>query len=145
MAHPRVRLGILFLFGIGSIVGCARSAGGEGSPLGDTHWRLVELNGRPAVPTEGEREAHLRFSDDSARVGGSTGCNRLTGPFTREGATLRFGPAVTTKMACLDPRLNEQEQAFVGALQSTQRYEIAADTLTLIGAAGPVARLEARR
>jgi putative lipoprotein len=113
------------------------------SPLEDITWRLVELTGQPALPGPNQNTARLRFERDSSRVTGSTGCNRLTGPYTRDGASLRFGPAITTKMACADPRLNEQEQRFVAALQATERYQIERDTLTLLGSAGAVARFAA--
>jgi heat shock protein HslJ len=123
---------------------CATSVNpSSAAPFENTYWRLAELSGRPAPGAGGAREAHLQFGQDSARVVGSTGCNRLTGSFTRDGATLRFGPAVTTRMACLDPQLNEQERAFLAALEATERHEIAGDTLTLIGRAGPLARLAA--
>jgi putative lipoprotein len=110
------------------------------SSLESVPWRLVELNGQPALPGPNQTTVQLRFEGDSGRVTGSTGCNRLTGPYTRDGASLRFGPAITTKMACADPRLNEQEQRFVAALQSTERHQIERDTLTLLGASGPLAR-----
>ena len=115
------------------------------NPFGNTRWRLVELGGRQSIGAGGERDAHLVFAQDSARISGSTGCNRLNGSYTREGAALRFGQTATTRMACLDPQLNQQEQTFLAALQATERYEIVRDTLTLVGAAGPLARLVAVR
>ena len=130
-------------FALVGFAACATSGNPPAAPLENTHWRLAELGGRPAAGTGGQRDAHLQFSQDSARVAGSTGCNRLTGTFTRDGATLRFGPAATTRMACLDAQLNQQEQGFLDALRATERYEIAGDTLTLLGAAGPLARLVA--
>ena len=110
------------------------------SPLENITWRLVELNGQPALPDPNQTTVQLRFEGDSGRVTGSTGCNRLTGPYTKDGASLRFGPAITTRMACADPRLNEQEQRFVAALQATERHQIERDTLTLFSSTGPVAR-----
>ena len=125
----------------------ACSGGGNpsaGTPLEITYWRLLELNGRPAAGAVSERQAHLQFLADSSRVVGSTGCNRLSGPYTREGASLRFGPAAMTRMACLEAELNQQEQAFVAALTATERHTIDGDTLTLIGSSGPLARLLAQ-
>ncbi len=111
------------------------------APLENTTWRLVELSGGPAVGGEGERAAGLEFLADGGRVAGSTGCNRLSGTFTRTGEALRFGPAATTRMACLDPRIMAQEQAFLAALTATERHRVDGDTLVLVGQAGPVARL----
>jgi heat shock protein HslJ len=140
----RTPLVVLALLALAAVPACVTSpSGSSATPLESTYWRLAELSGRPAVGAGGAREAHLQFGQDSARVVGSTGCNRLTGSFTRDGAALRFGPAATTRMACLDPQLNEQEQAFLAALQATERHEIVGDTLTLVGRAGPLARLTA--
>lgn len=115
----------------------------SGRPLEGTYWRLVELNGRPAVAAESGRGAYLQFVKDSARVVGSTGCNRLTGTYTHDAEVLRFGPAATTRMACLDPKLNDQESGFVKALNDTNRHLINGDTLTLIGTTGRLARFAA--
>jgi heat shock protein HslJ len=114
----------------------------EPSPgnLDGRRWRLVELGGRPAVGTGTSREAHLVFTTDSARVGGATGCNHLSGQFTLSGDSLRFGPAITTKMACLDTAVMRQEHDFVVALDSTRGYQIAGDTLTFLGSSGALAR-----
>jgi heat shock protein HslJ len=127
-----------------AVLAACATAGRTASPsLEEIYWRLVELNGRPAVNNAGELRAHLRFTRDSARVVGSTGCNRLTGTFTRNGTTLRFGPTATTRMACLDSRLNVQERTLLAALQGTARHEVAGDTLSLIGPSGVLARFVA--
>jgi heat shock protein HslJ len=112
-------------------------------PLERTYWRLVELGGQPAMTTGGTREAHLLFDATANRVTGSSGCNRLTGPFTREGVSLRFGALASTRMACTDDRLGRQERDFLAALSATTRHGIARDTLTLLGDAGSLARLVA--
>lgn len=127
---------------LAALAACATPGGtGATALLENTTWRLADLSGSPAIGSEGERGARLEFIADGGRVTGSTGCNRLTGTFTRTGEELRFGPTATTRMACLDPRLNAQEQTFVAALTSTERHRIDGDTLVLIGRSGPVARL----
>jgi heat shock protein HslJ len=93
--------------------------------LGDDDWRLVSLGSEAAHPTDAARRPWLRFQTDSGRVVGSGGCNRLSGPFTIDGSSLRFGAIISTKMACADQALNRQEQALFTALASTDRYEIA--------------------
>ena len=131
------------ILALGVLAACTPGSSREpAAPLENTYWRLVELGGRPAVASEGPREAHLRFAD-SARVSGSTGCNRLTGTFTREGAALRFGQTATTRMACVEAPLNQQEQDFLAALRTTERHEIAGDTLGLVGPSDVLARLVA--
>ena len=154
MAVVRMRrLAMLTLPGLTMLlVGCARDAGSgsdavPNAPLENTYWRVAEIRGRPAVVVDNQREAHLRFTTDSsgARVTGSTGCNRLTASFTRDGSTLRFGAAATTRMACVDSGLNEQERELLAVLQAATRHAIAGDTLTLSGDDGgaPLARLYA--
>lgn len=116
----------------------------ETLPLGDRDWRLTELHGQPAVPSEdSSRDAMLHFEADSGRVYGSSGCNRLTGPYTSSGDTLTFGALASTRMACMDERVNQQENEFLAALGSTRSYRMSGDTLILVGESGPLARLVA--
>ena len=129
---------------LAATLACAASAGrSAGRALEGTHWRLAERGGQPAVVVEGPREPHLVFGADSGRVAGSSGCNRMSGTYTRSAEALTFGPIISTKMACADDRLNHQEAAFQGALAATRRHRIAGDTLTLLAEAGVVARLVA--
>ena len=132
---------LLLLLLLPALAACA--ARGGPARLANTYGRLVELDGQAAMGTPGPREAHLQFAVDSARVSGSTGCNRLSGAFTLEGESLRFGPAAVTRMACLDPGANRQEQTFLAALSGTQRHRFAGDTLVLEGVNGVLARLVA--
>ncbi len=111
--------------------GCATFGRSSAGSLENRDWRLVELRGQPAVPSSGMRAAQLRFNSDSMRVTGSGGCNRIAGSYARDGEALSFGPILSTKMACADPRLNRQETDFLTALQATNRYEIRRDTLVL--------------
>lgn len=113
-------------------------------PLSGSYWKLVELGGAPAVSgTDSERAAHIRFHADSGRVYGSGGCNRIAGPYTVAGDSLSFGPMISTKMACADDQASRQEVAFLSALENTRRYRISGDSLTLLGADGPLALLAA--
>src|SRR5215207_9854097 len=143
----RLRAGLALL-----LVGCVGRAHSPGDTaprprsLENTYWRLTEVRGGPAVAADSAREAHLRFVADSgggARVAGSTGCNRLNGSYTRDGAALRFGPAATTRMACIDPAIGAQESALLAALAATTRHAIVGDVLTLSDAGVPLARFTA--
>ena len=131
------------LFLLAALAACTTpgAASRTPAPLENTTWRLVELSGSPSLDGEGARAAGLEFLADGGRVAGSTGCNRLTGTFTRTGEELRFGPAATTRMACVDQRLMTQEQTFLAALTATERHRVDGDTLVLIGRSGSVARL----
>jgi len=127
-----------------SVASCTPTANRDTSaPLANRYWRLVELNGRPALTTGTTSDPFLRFSVDSSRVTGNTGCNLLTGPFTHDGESLRFGALITTKRACAEAERNKQESDFAAVLGVTQRYAVSGDTLTLFGPSGVVARLVA--
>lgn len=62
------------------------------------------------------------------QITGNGTCNRYAGPSTIEGASLKFGALISTKMACVDTNggtdLNGQESAFFQALAATERAEI---------------------
>ena len=139
--RPSTALSAVLTLTVALVAACASHEDATTTPLANTYWRLVEAGGQPLIG-EGGRELHLQFGD-SARVTGWTGCNRFSGPFTLDGPLLHFGPATITRMACADPRLGEQEQAFTGALSGTKRHRIAGDTLILIGDGGDLARLVA--
>ena len=105
-------------------------------------WVLVDVGGRPVVG-DAEHRPYIEFAPDSARFSGSTGCNRLTGPFTFTGTTIHFGTAATTRMACLDAAVDAQEQAVLSALSEADGYQIARDTLNLVRGAVTLARFAA--
>lgn len=101
-------------------------------------WSLVELDGLPAPTGAGGRRATLRFDVDSTRVAGFAGCNRVAANFTIARDSLRFGPAVMTKMACNEGM--ELEGRVAGVLSNAKRYQLAANELTLFGSSGSLAR-----
>jgi heat shock protein HslJ len=72
-------------------------------------------------------------------VHGSTGCNRFTGQFEREGTSLGFGTLTVNMMACADTMA--QETAFTRALDATRSWRIIGQHLELSDDEG---RLRAR-
>lgn len=140
-ARATIRAAVL----LAALAACATAATPDAPmPLGDATWHLVDLGGRPVVGPA-EDAPFLRFATDSARVTGDTGCNLLSGPFTRDDAALRFGAIVSTRRACADDGRNAQERDLMAALAATERHTVHADTLTLLGADAPLARFVARR
>ena len=115
--------------------------GGSSTALEGTRWRLVEVANQPVVATNQVNDAHLVFDAATQRAVGSGGCNRITGPFERNGKSLRFGPMISTKMACNTGM--DTEQAFLTALEATRSAKIVGKQLQLIAEGGGVlARLE---
>ena len=112
------------------------------SPLRGTYWKLVRLDDSPVSAGARQQEAHLIFANDAPRLGGSGGCNRLTGAFELEGDKLRFSRMAGTMMAC--PEGMEQEKRFIDTLGQVERYRIRGSHLDLLDAQGVTrARLEA--
>ena len=106
--------------------------------LTDTRWRAVQIGDRRV--NAGPREAAPWFELDShvQRVSGSGGCNRMSGSYEAGHGMLRFGPLVSTKMACVSM---ETETAFFRALERTRGYRIHDRTLTLTDDMGRVLAL----
>jgi heat shock protein HslJ len=135
---------LIVIASVGVIACTSRPPSGQSArrSLRGVRWELVDVAGRPVVG-DVEHRPYLELAPDSARFAGSTGCNRLTGPFTFTGATIHFGAAATTRMACLDAAINQQEQALLAALSETDSYQIVNDTLQLARGAATLARFAA--
>jgi putative lipoprotein len=110
--------------------------------LEGTHWRLVELHGKPIADGAAGREPHVVLTAAEGRFGGSGGCNRLAGAYMVAGDGLRLRPVATTSMAC--PSGMEQERAFVQALAAATTFKIDGNTLALLEGGRVIARFEAR-
>jgi len=109
----------------------------------ETYWKLTQLDGEPVFVGERQREAHMIFrAGDPPSVFGSTGCNRFTGGFERDGAALRFSRFAGTMMAC--PDTMAQESAFHRAMDTVRSWRIIGQHLELSDGEGRLrARLEA--
>ncbi|HMB28024.1 MAG TPA: META domain-containing protein [Blastocatellia bacterium] len=112
--------------------------------LENTYWKLVELNGKPVVATMRRREPHLRLSPEAKTLQGSGGCNTMRGVYQLDGERLRFTQIATTRMACPDPYMS-QENAFLKVLEATDSFKLTDDKLELLGDGNLLARFEARQ
>jgi len=116
---------------------------GATSGLLDTYWVLTLLNGNPVTVAANQREPSLVLHTAQQRVAGFSGCNRLNGSYTLNGARLAFGQMLGTMMACTEGMALEKE--FLDALPQVATYSITGVHLELKNAAGAVlARFEAR-
>lgn len=134
-----IRTAILSAAALASLA-CARTPS-SAARLAPGEWRLLSIESRPAVPADLSRRPWIRFDLDSGRVSGNLGCNRAAGPFTLAGDSLRVGQVISTKMACADRAMNEQEVEFSFALINTTNYRLRGDTLDLIKESRVVASL----
>jgi copper homeostasis protein (lipoprotein) len=113
------------------------------SPLRNTYWKLVRLNGEPTRAFANQREAHLIFNAKEPRVAGSDGCNRVTGSFEVDGDQLRLSRTAGTMMACPGDGA-AQERAFLDALGKAATWQVRGSHLELFDAQRQVlARFEA--
>lgn len=139
---------ILLVFAL--LSGCVSSEPAESrttaaAPLENTHWKLLEVGGRPARVGGDGAEPYFQLDPAQKRAVGGTGCNQFFGLYELRGDTLRFDQLASTRRACLDPELSRQETAFLGALGATRTWKIRGDTLVLRGEPGQVARFKAQQ
>ena len=128
-----------WIIAAGSVAACASAAtGSAAAPFEDVDWRLLDVAGRPAVV--GPSAVRVRFQSDSSRAYGDGGCNRFGGPYVRDGASLRIGPLISTRRACIDESATRQESDVLRALEATRSAALVGDTLVLSGDAGPLVR-----
>ncbi len=106
---------------------CAASAPAvTPEPLWGSEWRLQSIAGQAALP---QPAATLVFPQPGQAVGHGS-CNRFSGVVEIDRDRLKFGPLMSTKMACIGGA-SEQESRYLGALQKAQRYEVQGDTLLI--------------
>ena len=86
--------------------------------LQGTTWRAVDIPG-----------ATLSFPEEG-RIAGSGSCNRFFGSVKVEGDSLEISGVGSTKMACPEPIMG-QEQKYLQALAGATRYAIEGSTLTI--------------
>ena len=111
--------------------------------LENTYWKLTRLGDQPVIVGARQREPHLIFRPEAQQVGGSAGCNRVSGAYRVQGSSLAFERMVTTKMACLEGM--DTEQAFLAALAQVRSWRLQGQHLEVFDASGNLlARFEAR-
>lgn len=95
--------------------------------LSDTKWQLVSYGENEVV---GDEPVTLDFAE-GGRMGGSAGCNLYGGSYAVEGGTIWFGEVISTLRACLDEGVAAQERAYLDALGTAARFELAGEQLII--------------
>jgi heat shock protein HslJ len=106
----------------------AARASGE---LPGSSWILEDLNGAAVV-------ADTRVMLDFAEKGWATGtgsCNRYFSTIEISGSSIRFGAVGATRMACATA-VSLQEIKYFEALESSNRFALEGDVLSIHGSAG---------
>jgi len=98
--------------------------------LNDTNWVLEQINGQPVIdntlPT-------LSFRGNQ-EVRGNASCNNFFGTYMSKDNTVMITGLSYTEMGCVG--VNDQEMAYLAALESVKTYQIEDGKLLLIDAAG---------
>jgi heat shock protein HslJ len=110
-------------------------------PLHWTHWRLVELAGRPVTSPVGT-DLFLTFDLAESVFLGSTGCNVIKGKYTATRDALRMAEIASTRRACGDGAQLESE--FLKLLEAVRSYRIDGETLELVADANLKAVFKAK-
>lgn len=97
-------------------------------------WVLETLNNKKAEVTAFRKELpHLEINTSQNTFSGFAGCNGMAGSIFYENGLLRFTEIVGTKMYCGD---GNKESEFLKALQSSTKYQIENNRLTLSNPSG---------
>ncbi len=99
-----------------ALAGCAS----DGPVLQNDRSYVVEWIGeRPLIDN-----SHLTLTlANDGRAYGNAGCNHWFAPYTLQGQSLVFGKPGNTRKLCA-PAVMEQEQRFLKALETVQRWDI---------------------
>jgi len=103
----------------------------------NSRWILREVNGKAVHP---KSDISIHFIDETA-VEGFGGCNTFKGKYATDGADIKIGPLMSTKMACEDLSIESQ---FTDALQRTESYKADGKYLYLKNEDGVLAKLEGK-
>ena len=80
-------------------------------------------NGKEALVTPLPGTTLTAMFAEDGTLSGSGGCNQYNGPYTLDGDAITIGPLGTTKMACEEPVM-AQEQQFLTALQTAAKVSV---------------------
>jgi len=120
---PLLSVGVLVVL---VLTGCGNGASSSPEPTSfeDVPWTLVSgLQVSSDVATPGATFAN-------GIVGGSSGCNHFTAPYTVDGDKLEIGTIGTTRMACPPPQ-TAVERAYLAALGKVASWSVDGDELVL--------------
>ncbi|PSL20142.1 YbaY family lipoprotein [Shimia abyssi] len=99
--------------------------------LSGTAWVGLSM---PGIELISDRLPEITFGPDR-QVSGTSGCNRFSGGYDRDGQSLTFLPLASTRMACAGP-IDEQEGAVFKALGQVATYAVEDRELILKSASG---------
>jgi heat shock protein HslJ len=102
--------------------------------LAGTSWKLTDLSptGDSVITPIAGTLITANFGKDGV-LNGSAGCNQYGADYHVDGNTLKFEPAVSTRMFCSDPEgLMDQEISYLTNLEAAATYQISGDFLQIM-------------
>ena len=90
--------------------------------LKNSYWKLLNIQGKPVIGIEGERELFLQLRADSLSLKGFAGCNSIMGSYTLDADTLTFSKVASTRKYCASAM--DQEQSYIKALALVVNFKI---------------------
>ena len=94
-------------------------------------WTVEFIDERPVID---DSPAFIQFTEEN-KVSGNSSCNRFTGSYVFSETQLSFGQAATTRMAC-PQALMEQEQRFLDGLSRVAQAKLKNGMLELMDSDG---------
>lgn len=108
--------------------------------ISNTTWELVELDGSKIDQTNTEgKKIQFTLNSTDQRVFGNSGCNNFNGSYNLEdGMRIKFSQIASTRMACPESDINEQE--VLNVFNKADNYTVNGNKLMLnIGKRTPLA------
>ena len=110
----------------------------EGNPtkasLTGTTWRLIEVDGQKLTLKEKMQQPYFILDSKEKKWKGVGACNSIHGIYLVKGEVLLIKRLISSRMACPDGM--GVESSFIGALDSTETYQINGDFLQLLDQEG---------
>ncbi len=127
----RLLLGITMLVSSSTFIAAQNQSISAGNPLADTEWMLTSFGvGNVGNPLIAGTTITLKFGSDG-RAGGSGGCNSFGANYNVLRNTISFSPLISTRRACVNSGMNQQEQRFFRALQAAERFRLSGNSLVI--------------
>jgi heat shock protein HslJ len=97
-----------------------------------TSWVAEDIGGNGVIDI---LQSRITFAEEG-RVNGNAGCNTFFGSYQTDGEAIRFSPMAMTEMMCEAEAVNNQEAAFLAALDQAEFVRIENDIMYLDDADG---------
>jgi len=101
----------------------------KATSLLESKWVLQTVEGNAIKMPEGTEKPWVKMTKEGSKVEGFGGCNNLFGGFELNGDAIKFPNLASTKKYCEE--VQPTENAFMGALRSTDHFKLDGSTLRL--------------